>query len=58
MNKINVKEIIRPSLTLFIICIAAALALSLSNLATAKKIAENEQKTLDNAMQQVLPAEE
>ena len=57
MNKINVKEIIRPSLTLFIICIAAALALSLSNLATAKKIAENEQKTLDNAMQQVLPAE-
>ena len=57
MNKINVKEIIRPSLTLFIICVAAALALSLSNLATADKIAENELNTLKTAMHQVLPAE-
>ena len=57
MNKINVKEIIRPSLTLFIICVAAALALSLSNLATADKIAENEKKTLSVAMQQVIAAD-
>ena len=58
MNKINVKEIIRPTLALFTICIAAALALSLSNLATADKIAENEQNTLSEAMRQVLSAEE
>ena len=57
MNKINIKEIIRPTLTLFIICIAAALALSLSNLATADKIAENEQNTLSDAMRDVLTAD-
>ncbi len=57
MNKINVKYIIRPTLTLFIICVAAALALSLTNLVTADKIAENDQQKLTEAMQAVLVAD-
>lgn len=57
MMKINIKEILRPTLTLFVICLVAALALGFSNLATAEKIAENERATLNEAMKQVLPAE-
>lgn len=57
MSKINIKEIIRPTLTLFIICVIAALSLGLSNLATAAKIAENEQDKLNDSMKQVLDAD-
>ena len=57
MKKINFKDVFIPTLTLFIICIIAALALSISNLATAQKIADNEQEKLNEAMQQVLKAD-
>ena len=56
--KINPKDILRPTLTLFIICIIAAAALSVSNLVTADKIAQNEQDKLQTAMQQVLQADD
>lgn len=57
MSKLNIREIIRPTLTLLIICVAAALALSVSNLVTAEKIAENEKIKLQSAMQEVLAAD-
>lgn len=51
------KEIIVPSATLVIICLAATILLGVTNLFTAGQIAKLEEETKIAAMQEVLPAE-
>lgn len=46
--KLNVKEIMKPALILFIICVVSALALGLTNMVTASKI---EQAQIESAEQ-------
>lgn len=53
----NMDSIIKPTVVLFAICIVISLALSLSNLITAPKIAVLEQKTISETMEKVIPAD-
>ena len=49
------KDYFVPTLTLFLICLTAALLLGLTNGVTAPRIAEIEKQQLQEAMQEVLP---
>lgn len=51
----NLKEYIVPTVTLFLICLVAALLLGLTNQVTAPKIAEIEEQTKQEAMKVVFP---
>lgn len=54
MSKITAKDIIKPALSLFIICLAVAVLLSVTNTFTKDRIAENEAKTKEDSMQSVV----
>ena len=51
----KLKEYLVPTFVLFIICLIAAVLLGLTNNVTAPKIAENNEKAQQEAMQAVLP---
>ena len=51
----TLKDYFIPTLTLFLICLIAALLLGLTNGVTAPRIAEIEKQQLKDAMQEVLP---
>ena len=51
MRRINPKDVLIPTLTLFIVCIFITAALALTNSVTAPKIAENEAKSATVASQ-------
>ena len=57
MKKINLKEILIPIIVLTVICLISGAALSITNEATAEKIAANEQQKTDEAMMTVMPCE-
>ena len=52
------KEILIPTVTLFLICLIITAALGVTNFFTAGRIAALEKKTQDEAMNLLLPAEE
>ena len=52
------KDIIVPTVTLFVICLVITMALGFTNLLTVDKIAALEKKTQDEAMSTLLPADE
>lgn len=51
----SIKEYLVPTVTLFVICLVAALLLGLTNNVTKDKIAENDAKTKQAAMSAVMP---
>lgn len=55
MRRINPKDVLIPTLTLFIVCIFITAALALTNSVTAPKIAENEAKSQQESMKTVCP---
>lgn len=55
MKKINLKEIIIPTLTLFVICVIVAGLLAFTNQLTAEPIAQQNQKAMNESMQSVCP---
>lgn len=55
MKKINFKDVFIPTISLFIICLVVAVALSFTNSVTAKKIAENEAQSQQESMTIVCP---
>ena len=54
-SKLQPKEILRPVLVLFIICLVVSAALAGTNLLTEDKIAQINQQTQEESQQQVLP---
>ena len=55
MKKTNARDILIPTLSLFLICLFVTAALALTNSFTAEKIAENEEQKKVESMQTVLP---
>lgn len=55
MKQINFKDILIPTVSLFLICLVITAALSLTNSLTAQKIAENEQASKEESMRTVCP---
>ncbi len=55
MKKLNFKDVFIPTVSLFVICLIVAVALSFTNSITAKKIAENEAKSQQESMTIVCP---
>lgn len=55
MRKLNLKDILIPTVSLFIICIVITAALALTNAITATKIAENEAQAQQESMKVVCP---
>lgn len=53
--KITPKAILIPTISLFLICLIVTAALALTNNVTAEKIAENEQASKEQSMQNVVP---
>lgn len=57
MKKINAKDIVRPAVALFVICLVASVLLALTNGVTADKIAQNLAETENNSRMVVMPCE-
>lgn len=55
MKKSNVKEILIPTLTLFVICLIVAALLALTNNLTKEPIAQQNEKTMMQSMKSVCP---
>ena len=55
MKKMNLKDILLPTLALFLICLIATALLALTNDVTAGTIEENETKTAAESRKEVLP---
>lgn len=53
--KIDVKEVIRPALTLFVICLVIAVLLAITNLMTRDKIVQMNKQTEATSREVVLP---
>lgn len=55
MRRINPKDVLIPTLTLFIVCIIITAALAITNSVTAPKISENEAQSQQESMKVVCP---
>ncbi len=55
MKKLNLKDILIPTVSLFLICLIVTALLAVTNAVTAEKISENEAEKKQESMQTVLP---
>lgn len=55
MKKMNARDILIPTVSLFLICLVVTAALAMTNWVTAERIAENEAQKKTESMQTVIP---
>lgn len=55
MKKMKVRDILIPTVSLFLICLVVTAALAMTNWVTAERIAENEAQKKTESMQTVIP---
>ena len=58
MRKLNLKEILLPALSLFLICLGMTAALAILNAVTAEPIAAAEQRAVNAAKREIFPGAE